>query len=201
MEIERKDSRDKLHRIFCEKHKPLKIVKEMEERDRQTVDEIQRFCKVIEKCMEIDMRHQLKPHKHQAKEAQRQVNNNGKAMVKQPKMRKEGGQKDREKVKKWRERDKKMLFEQVKEKYLMFRKMRVNLVRIDPNRKVKRPAKGGLAASRKRSKKRDNKKSSHTGGGRAGLRSALPGMEGLEELKAMEEEKLEVMQDMANVEL
>lgn len=84
-----------------------------------------------------------------------------------------------------------MLFEQVKEKYLMFRKMRVNLVKIDPSRKVKRPAKGGNSAARRRSKKREHKKSSHTGGGRAGLRSALPGMEGLEELKALEEEKLE----------
>lgn len=33
MEIERKD-RDKSYKMFCEKHRPLKIVKEMEERDR-----------------------------------------------------------------------------------------------------------------------------------------------------------------------
>jgi hypothetical protein len=33
MEIERKD-REKSYRMFCEKHRPLKIVKEMEERDR-----------------------------------------------------------------------------------------------------------------------------------------------------------------------
>lgn len=30
----------KEYKIFCEKHRPLKIVKEMEERDKQTVDEI-----------------------------------------------------------------------------------------------------------------------------------------------------------------
>lgn len=31
---------DKIYRIFCEKHRPLKIVKEMEERDLQTIEEI-----------------------------------------------------------------------------------------------------------------------------------------------------------------
>jgi hypothetical protein len=40
MEIERKDTRNKTYRMFCEKHRPLKIVKEMEEKDRQTIDEI-----------------------------------------------------------------------------------------------------------------------------------------------------------------
>jgi hypothetical protein len=59
MEIEKKD-RDKVHRMFCEKHRPLKIVKEMEEKDKQTVDEIQRFCKIIEKCMDIDRRARLR---------------------------------------------------------------------------------------------------------------------------------------------
>ena len=53
MEIERRE-RDKQHKLFCEKHRPLKIVKEMEERDKITIDEIQKFCKVIEKCMEVD---------------------------------------------------------------------------------------------------------------------------------------------------
>ncbi len=104
-------------------------------------------------------------------------------MNKVPKMKKQGGgTRDREKVKKWRERDKKLLFEQIKEKYLMLRKMRINIIMIDPSRKVKRPAKGGVAAARKRSKKRENKKSSHTGGGRAGLRSALPDQDGMGDL-------------------
>jgi len=39
MEIEKRD-KDKTFRMFCEKHRPLKIVKEMEDKDRQTVDEI-----------------------------------------------------------------------------------------------------------------------------------------------------------------
>lgn len=55
MEIERKEgSRDKTYKVFCEKHKPLKIVKVMEEKDKQMIDEIQRFSKVIDKCMDID---------------------------------------------------------------------------------------------------------------------------------------------------
>jgi flagellar motility protein MotE (MotC chaperone) len=54
-------STDKTYRVFCEKHRPLKIVKEMEERDQATIEEIQRFCKILDKCMEIDERHQLKP--------------------------------------------------------------------------------------------------------------------------------------------
>ena len=39
MEIEKRD-KDKMHKMFCEKHRPLKIVKEMEEKDKITVEEI-----------------------------------------------------------------------------------------------------------------------------------------------------------------
>jgi len=34
-----------------------------------------------------------------------------------------------------------MLFERVKEKYLLFRKMRINIIRVDPMRKLRRPTK------------------------------------------------------------
>jgi hypothetical protein len=53
----------------------------------------------------------------------------------------------------------------VKEKYLMYRKMRIYVVRVDPLRKHKKNS------QRKRSKKRHNKKHSHLGGHRDGLRS------------------------------
>lgn len=36
------------------------------------------------------------------------------------------------KKKKWRDKDKRMLLEQVKEKYLAIRKMRFNILRVDP---------------------------------------------------------------------
>jgi ribosomal protein S4E len=58
MEVERE--KEKSYRMFCEKHRPLKIVKEMEEKDKLTIDEIFRFCKIIDKCMEVDQKAQLK---------------------------------------------------------------------------------------------------------------------------------------------
>lgn len=53
MEVERVD-RERSYRIFCEKHRPLKIVKEQEERDRQAVDEVFKFARVVEKSLEIN---------------------------------------------------------------------------------------------------------------------------------------------------
>jgi hypothetical protein len=48
MEAERVD-KERCYRIFCEKHRPLKIVKEQEERDRQAVEDVHKFARVIEK--------------------------------------------------------------------------------------------------------------------------------------------------------
>ena len=56
MEIEKGQDKDQQYKIFCEKHRPFKIVKELEERDRQTVDEVLKFAKVISKCTEISQR-------------------------------------------------------------------------------------------------------------------------------------------------
>lgn len=53
MEVEKR-GKDKTYRLFCEKHRPLKIVKEMEEKDKQTLDEIHQFCKTIEKGLDIE---------------------------------------------------------------------------------------------------------------------------------------------------
>jgi hypothetical protein len=52
-----------------------------------------------------------------------------------------GEKKEREKLKKWREKDKKILFERVKEKYLLFRKMRINIIRVDPLKKLRKTSK------------------------------------------------------------
>lgn len=38
-------------------------------------------------------------------------------------------------MKKWREKDKKQLFERVKEKYLQYRKMKIFCIRVDPFRR------------------------------------------------------------------
>lgn len=40
-------------------------------------------------------------------------------------------------VKKWREKDKKMLYERVKERYLQMMRMRMNIILVDPMRKIK----------------------------------------------------------------
>jgi len=62
MEVDRVE-RERFYRIFCEKHRPLKIVKELEEKDRQTVEEVLKFGKVIDKCMEIQHRCDSKSYK------------------------------------------------------------------------------------------------------------------------------------------
>ena len=65
---------------------------------------------------------------------------------------------ERDKVKRWREKDKKQLFEYVKIRYLQYRKLKVNLVRFDT---LKKERKHFLAVqsqtSRKRSAKRNSK--------------------------------------------
>ena len=53
-------------------------------------------------------------------------------------MLRELARREREKVKRWREKDKKQLFENVKIRYLQYRKMKVNLVRVDTLKKERR---------------------------------------------------------------
>jgi hypothetical protein len=65
------------------------------------------------------------------------------------------------------------LLERVKEKYLLFRKLRVNVIRVNCHKKTKKQT------QRKRSKKRQQKKLSHIGGQREGLRSKPAGMDSL----------------------
>jgi hypothetical protein len=62
MEIEKKGNliADKHFKIFCEKHRPLKIVKEMQERDQKILEEIFTFCRTIEKCTEIEQRNTIR---------------------------------------------------------------------------------------------------------------------------------------------
>lgn len=115
MEIEKKESSkgEKCFKIFCEKHRPLKIVKEMQERDQKITEEIYTFCRTIEKCMEIDKRVSYRNS------------------LKEPKVFKKE-QKNVVTVKKWREKDKKTLFEQVKYYFLMMRKLRLNCLKLHP---------------------------------------------------------------------
>jgi hypothetical protein len=65
---------------------------------------------------------------------------------------------EREKVKRWREKDKKQLFEHVKIRYLQYRKLKVNMVRVDTLKKERRQFLALQSqSSRKRSVKRNSK--------------------------------------------
>ena len=73
-------------------------------------------------------------------------------------MLREIARREREKIKRWREKDKKELFERVKVRYLQYRKMKVNLIRVDTLRKERRQMQMIQSqTSRKRSTKRNMK--------------------------------------------
>jgi hypothetical protein len=73
-------------------------------------------------------------------------------------MLRELARREREKVKRWREKDKKQLFEHVKIRYLQYRKLKVNLVRVDTLKKERRQFLALQSqSSRKRSAKRNSK--------------------------------------------
>ena len=62
MEIEKKDRHFK---VFCEQHRPLKIIKEVEDRDKQAYEEIQKYAKILDKCIEIGNRNEESEEKVQ----------------------------------------------------------------------------------------------------------------------------------------
>ena len=73
-------------------------------------------------------------------------------------MLRELARREREKIKRWREKDKKQLFEHVKIRYLQYRKLKVNLVRVDTLKKERRQfVAQQTQSSRKRSAKRNSK--------------------------------------------
>ena len=73
-------------------------------------------------------------------------------------MLREMARREREKVKRWREKDKKQLFEHVKIRYLQYRRLRVNVVREDTLKKERRQFLALQSqSSRKRSAKRNSK--------------------------------------------
>lgn len=55
MEIEKKNhlsNKEKVFKIFCEKHRPFKIIQEIEDQNAKEVEDIQKFTKTIEKAIE-----------------------------------------------------------------------------------------------------------------------------------------------------
>jgi hypothetical protein len=45
--------RDKLFKIYCESHRPFKIIQEINEQNIAIIEDIQKFTKTIYKCLEI----------------------------------------------------------------------------------------------------------------------------------------------------
>lgn len=135
MEIEKKDRGDKVFKIFCEKHRPLKIVKEIQERDTKILEEIFTFCKTIEKCQEIEKRVSAK-NSH-----------------KEPKVTKKEEKRHEIHPKKWKEKDKKQLYEQVRLHFVRMRRLRLNCIKVTPKvvnkRKEKQKTKKKQSATQK----------------------------------------------------
>lgn len=56
MEIEKKQgtsNRERSFKIFCESHRPFKIIQEINNQNQKEVEDIQKFTKTIEKAMEL----------------------------------------------------------------------------------------------------------------------------------------------------
>ena len=93
-------------KIFWERHRPFKLIKEIREKKEHTSKEVRDFCKSIKKAIDIMERI---PYKCQSTTE-----------------------------KKWKEKDKKILLDRVKEKFLLLRRLKINVVKIDPNKKKNR---------------------------------------------------------------
>ena len=101
-------------------------------------EDIQKFTKTIDKCMDIWIRHQQKPKKLISKTERnkllRVALQNKKAEIIQLRREKKPKRERSKsvKTKKWREKDKKILLDKVKNMYLSIKKIRMNLIRVDP---------------------------------------------------------------------
>ena len=143
MEVEKKagsSNREKVFKIYCESHRPFKIIQEINELNKKELEDITKFTRTIEKCQEIQQRHNLKPKKLISKTERnkllRQVLQNKKQELSQLRREQRLSKKPQKeklgKPKKWKEREKKQLFDRIKEKYMQIKKMRINTIKIDP---------------------------------------------------------------------
>eukprot|EP01022_Parablepharisma_sp_SALTPOND_P016808 TRINITY_DN2554_c0_g2_i2.p1 TRINITY_DN2554_c0_g2~~TRINITY_DN2554_c0_g2_i2.p1 ORF type:complete len:1044 (+),score=10.20 TRINITY_DN2554_c0_g2_i2:687-3818(+) len=64
MEVTVCRSQDAAYKIYCKKHRPLNLMKGVEQGQKRAMDEILNFCRVIEKCYGI----QAEPHKRKRRE-------------------------------------------------------------------------------------------------------------------------------------
>ena len=182
MEVERVD-RERIPRIFCEKHRPLKIVRELHEKDKQTLDEVHKFSKVIDKCLEKSAiveakilkqkrmapfskpalppplpKRNIQAEKRQEKklnlqEQRRKQKEAREEERRQQKLKKEAEKQEKEKQKilareaslskpvpanRWKDKEVKVLYDRVRDRYLQLAKLRFNVVKVDPSIKMKK---------------------------------------------------------------
>jgi len=93
-------------KVFCERHRPFKLIKEVEEKQEAASKEVKGFWKSIKKALDIVNKI---PYKSKAVWER-----------------------------KWKEKDKKKLLDKVRDRFFLLRKLKLNIIRIDPNKKRKR---------------------------------------------------------------
>jgi hypothetical protein len=99
--------RDKsLFKIFCEGHRPFKLIKQIKEKHDSNSQELEKFCKIMKRALDTISRI---PYKF-------------KAIIE----------------KKWKEKDKKTLLDRVRDRFFQLKKLRINVIKIDPSKKRKR---------------------------------------------------------------
>lgn len=120
MEIEKKgasNNREKQFKIYCESHRPFKIIQEINEQNNKEIEDIQKYTKTIEKALETQAKHQAKPKKLMSKAEKTKMLKNALQMKKNQllELKKESKlhykpKRDRKdklsKAKKWKEKDK-----------------------------------------------------------------------------------------------
>lgn len=104
-------------KIFCERHRPFKLIKEIKDKQQTAIEELQKFCKSMRKAVDIMSR---VPYKCRTVVEKR-----------------------------WREKDKKTLIDRVRDRFFLLRRLKVNIIRVDPNKQRKRKAKHSKLISKR----------------------------------------------------
>ena len=97
-------------KIFCERHRPFKLIQEIKEKQDSAIEELQKFCKSMKKAVDIMSK---VPYK-------------SKNVVE----------------KRWKEKDKKILLERVRDRFFLLRRLKINILRVDPNKRRRRKGAG-----------------------------------------------------------
>lgn len=119
-------------KIFCEGHRPFKLIKQIKEKHESNTEDLVKFCKSMKKAVDVMSRI---PYRCRSVAE-----------------------------KKWKEKDKKTLLDRVRDRFFMYRKLRINVLRVDPSIKRKRRSHGS-SIPKIRSKRQKLNEYSETNGG------------------------------------